>query len=100
MALLVLAAIRLLCVGGLGNSAMATAMGGCVGRGCEPGIACDLPAATGPATWSHPGNLPVAVTSDVERGRTPEQARATAVSSPLARLRDQCRSASAPGAQG
>jgi hypothetical protein len=79
VALLVLAAIGLVCVGGLGGSAMATAMGDCVGPGCERGIACDRAAATGPATSSHPGNLPAAVTSDVERGRTPEQAWAPAV---------------------
>jgi hypothetical protein len=79
VALLVLAAIGLVCVGGPGGAAMAADTEHCVGPGCERGIACDRAAATGPATWSHPGNLPAAVTSDVEGARAPEQAWAPAV---------------------
>lgn len=80
VALLVLAAIGLICVGGPGGSAMA--MGDCVGPGCERGIACDRAAATGPAASSRPANLPIAVAFDVERDRAPEEVWAPAVSPP------------------
>lgn len=83
VALLVLAAIGLVCVGGLGAPAMAPDIEDCVGPGCENGIACDRAAAAGPATSSRPANVLIALAFGVERDGAPEPAWAPAVSPPL-----------------
>jgi hypothetical protein len=82
VALLVLAAIGLVCVGGPGGAAMAADTEHCVGPGCERGIACDRAAGTGLLTSARPSNLPVAVTTEVGGIRVPEQAWAPAPSPP------------------